>query len=189
MAQVLERYRGALVVLVLVGIVGGAFVLFYKQTTARPTLEIVLPTATPKIPKEVRVYVTGQVVHPGVYTLRDSDRVEDAIRIAGGPTSEADLIRINLAARVRDEQQVHVPKLGDGAASTSGSPEQPGKINVNGANEALLETLPRVGEVTAKKIIDYRTKNGPFKRPEDLRDLKLVTASVYEEIKDLITAE
>src|SRR3990172_6652045 len=117
MAQVLERYRGTLIVLVLMGIIGGAFAFFYKQTTARPPLEVVLPTATPKVPKEVKVYVTGQVVHPGVYTLRDSDRVEDAIRIAGGPTSEADLIRINLAARVRDEQQVHVPKLGESAAS------------------------------------------------------------------------
>ncbi len=57
----------------------------------------------------VRVHVTGAVANPGVHGLRVGDRVEDAIRAAGGLTDNADTTALNLAVRIRDEQRVDIP--------------------------------------------------------------------------------
>jgi competence protein ComEA len=143
-------------------------------------------------PATIRVYVTGAVQKPGVYTLHAGDRVEDALNAAGGATAEADLTRINLAARVSDGQQLYVVQKGEtppALPTTAGSSGQPGKININTASLAELDTLPGIGQVTAQKIIDYRTKNGPFKSIQELKDQKIVTSSTYDKIKDLITTQ
>ena len=57
--------------------------------------------------------MVGAVAHPGVYTLSEGDRVEDAVRAAGGALADADLDSINLSARVQDEEQIRVPHRGD----------------------------------------------------------------------------
>lgn len=142
-------------------------------------VEILLATPT----TEIRVYVSGAVASPGVYTLKAGDRAVDAIEKAGGATPEADLDQINLAARLVDGGRLHIPKVGE-----TGSPSGPSqKININTASLALLDTLPGIGEVRARNIIDYRTKNGPFQSIEDLKELKLIPSSTFEQVKDLIT--
>src|SRR3972149_978004 len=40
----------------------------------------------------IAVYVAGAVARPGVYTLREGDRLVDALEAAGGPSAEADLL-------------------------------------------------------------------------------------------------
>ena len=60
-------------------------------------------------------------------------------------------------------------------------------ININTASPALLETLPGIGEVRAKRIVEYRHEKGPFQSPKDLVDEKLIPLSVYEQIKDRLT--
>ncbi len=146
----------------------------------RPTLTRLirpLPELATPVPRPVKVYVSGAVARPGVYELSGADRVEDAIRAAGGPTPEADLERINLAVRLRDEMQVHVPRR---------APAGQGRVSINTATAAELEALPGIGPVTAARIVEHRTKNGPFSRIEELRDLRLVSAATFERIKDLI---
>src|SRR6266536_4698038 len=63
------------------------------------------PTAVqvePRAPSVAVVHVAGAVRHPGVYKLRDGERIQDAVRRAGGPRRGADLDAINLAAKVAD---------------------------------------------------------------------------------------
>jgi competence protein ComEA len=156
--------------------------------TPAPTVS---PTAAP-----VRVYVSGSVVTPGVYTLPPRSLVDDALKAAGGATAEADLDRINLALEVRDQQQIHVPRKGEpaqpvapgGADRTPGSPVAK-RVNINTATLAELDTLPKIGLTTAQRIIDYRAKNGPFKKIEDLKNVSGIGDATFEALKDLITVE
>lgn len=133
------------------------------------------------------VHVDGAVASPGVYALLlQKPRVEDAVEAAGGLASDADTTSVNLAAPVADGTKVHIPRQGeqvqatamagasaggggDGAAASAvGSGGAGGLVNINTADEVQLQTLPGVGEATAKAIVDDRTKNGPFESPQDL---------------------
>jgi len=61
------------------------------------------------------------------------------------------------------------------------------RININSATATELETLPRIGPVVAQRIVDYRTKNGNFKKVEEIMKVQGIGEKVYEQIKDLIT--
>lgn len=61
------------------------------------------------------------------------------------------------------------------------------KVNINTASVAELQTLPRIGPQIAQRIVDYRTKNGKFKRVEDIMKVRGIGEKVFEEIKDKIT--
>ena len=61
----------------------------------------------------VTVHVAGAVAKPGVYDLAGGARVIDAIEVAGGCAPDADLNRLNLAAKVADGQRVLVPRVGE----------------------------------------------------------------------------
>ena len=62
-------------------------------------------------------------------------------------------------------------------------------ININSATQSDLEKLPGVGSSTAEKIIDYRTKNGKFKKIEDIMNISGIKTGVYNKIKDHITVQ
>jgi competence protein ComEA len=94
---------------------------------------------------------------------------------AGGATEDADLERINLATHLADQMQVYVPRKGEIAPPPSnGVPPNTSteKININTASTEELDKLPGIGPVIAEAIIDYRTKNGPFKQIEDINAVK-----------------
>ena len=146
-------------------------------------VQIVQPT--PAAPKEIKVYVSGAVARAGVYTMAEGQRVEEALAAAGGASPQADISRLNLAARVRDEMQIHIPLPGEVLAASSQASDS--RIDLNTASAALLESLPGIGQVTAQNIIAHRQKNGPFKRVEELTEAKLVNASVFARIRDLVT--
>ncbi len=203
MNSLVERLRLPIMLVLIVIIAGGLFSL-YQRWPRVPPLIIIRPTpyesaskmaasATPT-PRQItiKVHVAGAVLRPGVYSFNEGDRVEDAVRDAGGPTADADLTHINLAQRLGDEGQVIVPRIGEtpvpvvSGSGSSTSSGQSRKVNINTASAAALEALPGIGPTYAKNIIDDRTKNGPFQRIEDLKDKKIVPAATFEKIKDLI---
>lgn len=55
-----------------------------------------------------------------------------------------------------------------------------GVVNINTADAAQLALLPRVGEVAAQRIIEYRTEHGPFKKAADLMQVKGIGAKTFE---------
>ncbi|WP_053227206.1 helix-hairpin-helix domain-containing protein [Solirubrobacter soli] len=121
----------------------------------------------------VTVDVAGAVKKPGVYHLSSSQRVEDALRRAGGPTRRADLSQLNRAAKLEDGRQILVPVRASRTrvATTTASPaktapDQP--INLNTATLEQLDTLDGVGPATAQKILDYRAEHGGFGSVDEL---------------------
>jgi competence protein ComEA len=177
----------ALVVLALLG----AGVYFGTRPAESP-LVVTVPTAAPAAggPK---AYISGEVARPGVYQFQTGDRVEQLIALAGGFTAEADASSINLALRLKDEQQVHVPRVvpspTPGGMALGASTSASKLIDLNTASAAELESLPGIGQAIAQRIIDHRTKVGPFVKTEDLLTLKLVNSSTYEKVRDLVTVQ
>jgi competence protein ComEA len=192
--QWLTRYRWLLllgiVVLVLVAVIL-IQVLRPSPQPMRLSTPIPLPVqeSTPT-PYTLRVYVSGAVHHPDVYTLLQDSIVKDAVLAAGWPTEEADLERINLALPVTDGQQVHVPRQGEDnppVQPPSGQPATGGKVNINTADSAALESLPGIGPSLAQRIIDHRQAQGPFERIEDVMEVSGIGEATFEGIQDLIT--
>jgi len=122
--------------------------------------------------------------------MNDGDRIEDAIRLAGGALPDADLARINLAMRVQDEGMYYVPAVGEEITEeplvSGGEQNTKGKVNINKADQAQLETLPGIGPAKAQKIIEYREKHGGFKSIEEIMNVSGIGEKTYEGLKDLI---
>ena len=134
------------------------------------------------------IHITGAVITPGIYVLRTGDRALDAVAAAGGFTTAANRSTLNLARVLVDGEQIVVAETGAAAAEGPGKgTEAGGKINLNTADEAALETLPRVGPSMAKRIIEWRTKNGRFSTVEDLLSVTGVGEKTFADLKELIT--
>jgi len=117
------------------------------------------------------VHVAGAVRRPGVYRLRGGQRVQDAVRRAGGPGARADLNGLNLAARVADGQQVVVPRRAPTATATAaaaGAAAPGAPVSLNSATAEQLDTLDGVGPATIKRILDWRREHGGFRSIDDL---------------------
>jgi competence protein ComEA len=141
-------------------------------------------------PLEIKVYVTGLVKNPGVYTMKEGERIIDAINRAGGPLEEADLTNINLAQKVKDEQMIIVPKKGEtNNISPTSTIQKNQKININTATKEELQTLPGIGPVTAERIIEFRESKGSFKKIEDIMNVPRIGPKMFEQIKDKITVD
>jgi competence protein ComEA len=124
----------------------------------------------------VVVHVAGRVRHPGLYRLKDGQRIADAIRRAGGRAKGADLDAINLAAKLTDGEQVLVPRRAAtvnavGPAAASGDSAPGAIVSLNSATEEQLETIDGVGPATAAKIIEFRQTNGGFRSVDDLAQI------------------
>jgi competence protein ComEA len=205
MGDWLERNRGYVVVtLINVALLGG-FLFWPRRPTPTP-IEIVPPQPTPSpqltatpTPSPLRVYVTGAVAHPDVYLLAPGSIVKDAIEAAGGASDDADLVGINLAQELGDQQQLYVPSQGEtappppitgGEVKPSPGPKAlDGKININTATVEELDTLPGIGPAFAQRIIEYRESNGPFKSIEDIILVSGIGDATFAKIKDLITIQ
>ena len=134
----------------------------------------------------IYVHILGQVAHPGLYALRDGDRGVDIVAAAGGFTAEADPAGINLARFLTDGEQIYVPAVGEVAAGPAGGPGD-GTVNLNTADAAALDTLPRIGPALAERILAWREKNGPFASVEDLLDVPGIGDAILEGLRDLVS--
>jgi len=159
------------------------------------------PAPTPTGPGVV-VYVTGKVRKPGVLTLPEGSRIADAIDAAGGLRSGARPGALNLARRLVDGEHIVVgaPATASGGAPSAGGPAgvvsagrapavEPGSglIDLNQATaEQLDEHLPGVGEVLARRIVEYREANGGFRSVEQLRDVTGIGERRFAELKDKV---
>jgi len=72
------------------------------------------------------------------------------------------------------------------ASGTAGE-EKTAKINLNTAGVEELTSLPGIGPSYAKRIVEYREKNGPFKRVEDILNVQGIGEKTLEKIRDRLT--
>ncbi len=95
-----------------------------------------------------------------------------------------------------DGQGAPSPDQGRAPAAEASAPSQPSSgiadlaprvVNVNTASAAQLETLPGVGPSTAQRIIEYRRTVGPFRRIEDIMNVKSIGEKKFENMKQYIS--
>ena len=189
---------GAAVVLLIVGSVVAVLVAALSSGTSSRTVVAAANSApntsvpTPAVGAAIYVHILGAVAVPGLYELRDGDRAIDAVAAAGGFAEGADLRQLNLARFLSDGEQVYVPTeeevaLGVGIPGGIGSATSGGKVNLNTADAASLETLPRVGPSLAARIIAWRDANGRFTSIEDLLGVSGIGDKTFAGLRDLVT--
>lgn len=167
------------------------------QTSSSSDLVEETSTEASEEPSQLVVDVKGAVVKPGLYTLAAGARVNDAVKAAGGLTSQADPKSINLAQKLSDEAVVYVASKDENisvVASTTASSamSQEGnesKVNLNTATEADLQTISGIGAKRAADIIAYREANGGFKSVDDLNNVSGIGDKTMESIRPYVTVE
>ena len=152
--------------------------------------------------KVIVVHVTGEVKKPGIVKVREGDRIEDVIEMAGGLTEQADISCVNLAYVVVDGMKIRIPAIEDEELSKEEIiTEDAGKniiisekslnstnisININTATQTELEGLPGIGASIAGRIVEYRNQKGKFKTIEDIKNVTGIGENKFEQIKDFI---
>lgn len=197
----LENHRT--LVLAAVGVVLAAAigaVAVRAQPAAPLVIEPPPPTPTPgptSTPAPLRVYVSGAVREPDVYTLPPGAIVRDVVEAAGGPLAGADIDHVNLAHPLADGDHVHIPVVGEAptpapaiqAAEPGTSAELTGPLNINTATAAELELLPGIGPALAERIIAHREAYGPFASVERIQDVSGIGPAKFDAIRELIVTE
>lgn len=135
------------------------------------------------------VHVSGAVRAPGVVTLAEAARVADALDAAGGAMPDAQLEALNLARIVDDGERIHVPRVGEDAPPPADAPSRgvlpDGRIDLNAASAAELETLPGVGPARAQAIITER-ETRLFEVPGDLRRVPGIGEATFQRLAPLV---
>lgn len=187
-ARVRRGVGAALIVL----LAGAAIAVFVTAVTPRGAeRELVAPPAddadavVASAERPIFVHVLGQVARPGLYELREGDRVIDAIAAAGGTTADADPGGVNLARLLSDGEQLAVPAVGEVTASAPGVAAD-GRVDLNTADVAALDTLPRIGPAMAQRIIEWREANGPISSVDDLLAVSGIGAKTVEALRPLV---
>lgn len=181
----------------------GILLLFGIQQFApnEPAAVIVSPNANekpensfsqPEMPSnEIVVHIAGAVENPGVYTLTEGKRVEDALQKAG-IADNADADALNRAAVLFDGQKIVVPFQAERNMETGIEPvrtddtvsqtSENERININTANITQLMALPGIGEVKAGAIIRYRQEHGGFQNIDEVLLVNGIGSGIYAQI-------
>ncbi|MFT4295004.1 MAG: helix-hairpin-helix domain-containing protein [Micropruina sp.] len=180
-------------IIVLTGVLWGGYSMLQARTTpvaaaaAAPSVQVSTGSAAPAPTPSVRllVHVLGEVRRPGVVTLPDGARVQDALAAAGGLTARAKPGDLNLAAPVADGTQLVIGRTGSRLSSGSGAagaPSAAAKVDLNTATAEQLDALPGVGPVTAQKILAWRAAHGRFRAVSELQEVDGIGPKSYAEI-------
>jgi len=168
MSSLPNKYWLIIIAALFLVLLSGSIILGINLYNHRP-LEISLTQQTlPEYPLEI--YICGAVQNPGYYPIAEDDSITTliySVRLA----TDADLKRIKIS----------IPENSD-----SFSPQ---RININRAECSLIEALPGIGPTKAQEIIDYRDKNGPFRRIDELVKVNCISKTTLTKIKELITIE
>jgi competence protein ComEA len=149
------------------------------------------------------VQVAGEVRRPGVYRVPAGARVYEAVERAGGLTRRADQAGVNLVAKVADGQQVIVPRRGaaaamgtGGGAGASGGPGTGGgpgaggfagpKVSLASATPEQLDAIDGIGPTLARRIVEYRQRNGGFASVDELRQVDGIGEKRFESLREAV---
>jgi len=143
-------------------------------------------SSSPSTSDAMKVYVVGAVKNPGMYALPAGARVYDLVQAAGGPLPKANLVAINLAAKLNDGQEVYITLVGEtpptyvgGVSGTAGGTTQ--LVNINTASVDELSQGLHISKKSAQAIVDYRTQHGNFPSVDQLA--QVVSGAMYNKIK------
>jgi len=205
--EFLYRYRFPLLFILIGLIILGVGLFYLKGGFSRSESVEVLESATESQNNVLRCEIAGAVINPGVYELKEGDRVNDLLILAGGVSLDADREwmekYLNRAAKVSDGQKIYIPKIGEinsgsdkqtlGASASGLVGDQSGSVsflssggelvNINTSDQKTLESLTGIGPVYAQKIIEQR----PYSNIEELASKKVIPQNTFEKIKNDIS--
>jgi competence protein ComEA len=159
-----------------------------KNTPAPVTRQISTPISTVNdadTQTSITAYIVGAVKRPGIYKLPTDARVHNLLEAAGGPLPNANLIALNLAARLYDGQEVYVAMIGEKPPTLNSAGGSGTLININTATAEELEQRLAISATTARTIINHRTTYGPYESVEQLASI--LSKTIYDKIKDKVT--
>lgn len=144
-----------------------------------------------QVNSEVMIDISGEVINPGVYKLKNGARVEDILIVSGGLGAKADRDwvdkNLNRAEKVFDGEKIYIPKVGENMEIKAVLGVSVSKvIRLNSASIEELDKLDGVGPSIAQRIIDYRTENGGFKSVEEIKLVPGIGDKMFEKIKNEI---
>lgn len=192
-----EKYGLIIFIIVIITVVS----YFYYNNNRKNSIDVITKDSTisgnikenSSNKNEISVYICGEINKPGVYSLFQDDRLIKLIEMAGGFTQKADMQAVNLAEKLEDEAFIKIPSAifdSNGTiinAANNSEVQAALKININTATKEQLESLPRIGEALAQRIIDYRENNGRFKDIKELNNVSGIGDKIFEGLMDKIT--
>lgn len=183
--EFLEHYKWPLL-LSIVGIVlliGGTL---SSGVISRPRIYPKASLVNNKTPQTIKIDISGAVQNPGVYSLQEQSRIEDAIKSAGGFSASASAEYVskilNLSQKLSDGQKIYVPFDGENVANLSQGGLRSNIVGLNSGSLVELDRLPGIGLTTAQKIIDHR----PYQSLDELVNKKVIPRSTFDKIKELV---
>ena len=219
------HYRKQIVIgiFILFLLVGGTILtIFMFQSDKKDKSDLVVSTATNSLKKKskkenienYKVDIKGEILTPGIYTLKSNSRVIDVIEMSGGLTENADTSVINLSKKITDEMVIIIYSKSEvkdfektketekivqekcikkdenalkNDACITDSVKTSGKVSINTATKEELMSLTGIGDSKAEDIIKYREENGLFKTIEDIKNVSGIGDSLFAKIKENIT--
>lgn len=148
-----------------VGIIIILFILYFQQYT--------YVDVSKYQSEEIHVEIKGAVNSANTYCLAYGSRIKDLIDLADGVKNDADLSAINLNQILKDKDVVVIPKITEVEIL---------KVSLNTATKEELMQLPGIGEVSAQRIIEYRS-HSTFQKIEDVMLVKGIKEKLFEKIK------
>ncbi len=186
-----QEQRRAIAILAMTALAISLFFYFSARGEAVPQVkEIKSSAGVSELPtRMVYIDVAGKVKSPGVYQLPEGSRVIDAIEIAGGVRRGVDTSHINLARKLVDGEQVLITSKKFQAITPSSGRKSifTGKVSINSGTKAQFDSLPGIGPVLAQRILDHRSKNGPFSQISDIQNVSGIGASIFAQIAERLT--
>ncbi|MCR8574416.1 ComEA family DNA-binding protein [Streptomyces sp. Isolate_219] len=156
--------------------------------------------------RQLVVDVTGKVRHPGIQRMPRGSRVVDALRAAGGVLRGANTQGLNRARLLTDGEQIVVGAAGaaggggggggggpadvgaggpgSGLPSAGGGPG--GTVSLSAATEQQLDSLPGVGPVLARHIVEFRAQHGGFTSVDQLRQVTGIGDRRFADLRSLV---
>lgn len=132
----------------------------------------------------ISVSISGEVTRPGTYILEQNTTLGDLISLASGPTTNADDAAYDTSYLLEDSLSFYIaPKYNNNDAC---SMDPISKVNINGDDEATLQSVGSIGSTIAKAIVSYRTSKGKFGRIEDVKKVNGIGNATFEKIKNYI---
>jgi competence protein ComEA len=157
-----------IIIFLFVALISGGIILAVKLIGNSPREIIIL--GDPQSSDNIQVNISGAVVNPGIYSLKNDDTFASIIK----------------AAALKPDANPSSISIFVNSFSESISPQ---KINLNTAETWLLEALPDIGPTRAQAIIAYRQQNGLFKNINELLNIQGIGQSTFDRIKDKVTVE
>lgn len=169
-----------------------------KDCVVNVATEEKIATVTEEEPDNIEVYIVGCIKNPGTYEVAKNTTIKKLSEMAGGFTEGADLEKINLVYKLKDNTMIVIKDKNEQPIQQEGSgmkiikdvyeedDEDSLQVNINTASKDKLTELPGIGPSVAKKIIKYREDNGGFEAVEDLMNIPGIGENKFNSIKDMV---